>query len=133
MTHRRLRDALARRGVMPIDAVGMPFDPYLHEAVAVEPCPEERDGVVLREERRGYRTAEGVFRLAQVVVGCAAPPKAPSRGRRHGRAASGHTAGDPDRSPVANGLREDEGGDGETATAEHQVEDRGENSPAGGS
>jgi molecular chaperone GrpE (heat shock protein) len=70
LTYRRLQDALARRGVMPIAAVGQPFDPHLHEAVAVEPCPPEQDGMVLREERRGYRTAEHVLRLAQVVVGC---------------------------------------------------------------
>jgi molecular chaperone GrpE len=55
--------------VTPIEAVGQPFDPHLHEAVAVESCAAGQDGVVLRELRRGYRTAERVVRLAQVVVG----------------------------------------------------------------
>jgi len=75
LTYRRLQDALARRGVVPIDAAGKPFDPHLHEAVAVEPCPEEQDGIVLREERRGYRTPERILRLSQVVVGRAVPPQ----------------------------------------------------------
>ena len=85
LTRRRLLDALARRNVTPIDAVGGPFDPYLHEAVAVESCPPEQDGLVLREERRGYRTPERVIRLSQVVVGKAGQAKAESRRRCHGR------------------------------------------------
>jgi hypothetical protein len=67
--HRRLEDALARRGVTPIEAVGQPFDPNFHEAVATEACSRSQDGLVLREERRGYRTEDTVVRLAHVVVG----------------------------------------------------------------
>mgnify|MGYP005841896841 FL=1 len=88
LTRRRLLDALVRRGVTPIDSVGKPFDPYLHEAVAVEPCPPERDGVVLREERRGYRAADRIVRLSQVVVGQAAPPGSGTRQDRPSRAAA---------------------------------------------
>jgi molecular chaperone GrpE (heat shock protein) len=95
LTHRRLLDALARRGVAPIEATGKPFDPYLHEAVAVEPCPDEQEGLVLREQRRGYRAADRVIRLAQVVVGQAAPAR-PDRRRRSGRARSEQPAGDPE-------------------------------------
>lgn len=69
LTHRRLLDALVRRGITAIEAVGKPFDPHVHEAVAVEPCPMEQDGLVLREQQRGYRTADRVIRLAQVIVG----------------------------------------------------------------
>jgi len=72
LTYRRLRDALERRGVTAIPALGRPFDPYLHEAVGVIPCLAEQEGIVLREERRGYRAADRVVRLAQVVVGAAA-------------------------------------------------------------
>ena len=69
MTYRRLLDALSRRGVTAIEAVGTRFDPTFHEAVAFEPCPPKQDGLVLREQRRGYRTADAVVRLAHVVVG----------------------------------------------------------------
>lgn len=68
LTYRRLQDSLARRGVTPIEAVGKPFDPFAHEAVAVEPGPAGHDGLILREERRGYRRQDRVIRLAQVVV-----------------------------------------------------------------
>ncbi len=97
LTHRRLQDALARRGVTPTEAVGKPFDPYLHEAVAVEPGPEERDGLVLREERRGYRTSDRVIRLSHVVVGRAEPSKPPTRRRRQSRASEGQP--NPDQEP----------------------------------
>ncbi|MDO8690125.1 MAG: nucleotide exchange factor GrpE [Dehalococcoidia bacterium] len=69
LTYRRLQDALGRRGVVPIEAIGKPFDPYLHEAVAVEPCPQDQDGIVLQEQRKGYRMGDRVVRLSQVVVG----------------------------------------------------------------
>lgn len=76
LTYRRLQDSLARRGVTPIEAVGKLFDPYLHEAVGVEPGPPEQEGLVVREQRKGYRTSDLVVRLSQVVVGRAAPTKA---------------------------------------------------------
>ena len=79
LTYRRLQDALARHGVTAIEAVGKPFDPYVHEAVAVEPCPEEQDGLVLREQRRGYHTTDRVIRLSQVVVGRGEAGKASAR------------------------------------------------------
>lgn len=82
LTHRRLSDALQRQGISGIEAAGKPFDPYLHEAVAVVDCPPEQDGIVLREEQHGYRTAERVLRLSQVVVGKATPPSIKSRRSR---------------------------------------------------
>ena len=79
LTHRRLSDALQRQGITAIEATGKPFDPFRHEAVAVVACPPEQDGTVLREELRGYRSAERVLRLSQVIVGKAAPPAEKSR------------------------------------------------------
>jgi molecular chaperone GrpE (heat shock protein) len=74
LTYRRLEDALERQDITAIEAIGRPFDPHVHEAVAVVPCPPEQDGIVLREERRGYRAEDRLIRLAQVVVGKAEPP-----------------------------------------------------------
>lgn len=81
LTYRRLQDSLARRGVTAIEAAGKPFDPYVHEAVATEPCPEEQERLVLREERRGYRTGDRVIRLSQVVVGRGQPVRKATKGR----------------------------------------------------
>ncbi|MCB8942243.1 MAG: nucleotide exchange factor GrpE [Ardenticatenaceae bacterium] len=69
----RLLSLLESGGVMMIEAVGRPFDPYVHRAVGVTtelPAGWEngRQGLVVKEERRGYQTAVGVLRYADVIV-----------------------------------------------------------------
>jgi molecular chaperone GrpE len=66
-THAQILEALKGDGFAPIDAVGAPFDPALHEAVSV--LPGEGDQVVDREVRRGYVMSGRVIRPALVVVG----------------------------------------------------------------
>jgi molecular chaperone GrpE len=61
--------ALAAAGVEPVESVGAPFDPEMHEAVdtiAVEP---ERDGTVTAEYSRGYKMNDRLLRPARVQVG----------------------------------------------------------------
>lgn len=96
LTRRRLLDALVRRGVTAIEAVGKPFDPHLHEAVAVEPCPMEQDGLVLREQQRGYRTADRVIRLAQVIVGRGQQPKTGAKRSRPRKVPADQSTEDPE-------------------------------------
>ncbi|HEX9977839.1 MAG TPA: nucleotide exchange factor GrpE [Acidimicrobiia bacterium] len=64
-THQQLLDVLAREGLAPIAAVGMPFDPQFHEAVT-----GGGDGhlVVTGEMRRGYTLKDRVIRPALVQV-----------------------------------------------------------------
>ncbi|MCL1587854.1 MAG: nucleotide exchange factor GrpE [Actinomycetia bacterium] len=66
-TRSQLTDALAREGVEPIDAVGHPFDPALHEAVSV--IPGEGEQIVQQDLRRGYTMRGRVIRPSLVVVG----------------------------------------------------------------
>ena len=108
LTRRRLLDALARRGVMPIEAVGRPFDPHLHEAVAVEPCPAEQDGLVLREQRRGYRASDRIVRLSQVVVGRGEPGKTRNPHRRRRRIAAEQVDEGVSSTGVEEGSQQDE-------------------------
>ena len=68
VVHRRMLDVLAQAGVEPIQAVGQPFDPGLHLAVGVDASGRAPTGVVVTEQRRGYRASGGVLRFAQVVV-----------------------------------------------------------------
>jgi molecular chaperone GrpE len=64
---------LARLGLERIDCVGQPFDPNLHEAIAVVDVadPAQR-GVVVDEVQRGYRMGDKVVRAPRVRVGRAA-------------------------------------------------------------
>ena len=68
MIHRQLGDFLQSSGLQPIDAVGQQFDPKLHEALGHESDPEQAEGVVLRQLRRGYRLADRLVRPSSVIV-----------------------------------------------------------------
>ena len=73
MIHRQLLELLRKRHVTPIETVGEPFDPNLHEAVTQEPSDEYPDGTVVREYRRGYRLGDRLLRAAMVIVAVGSP------------------------------------------------------------
>lgn len=68
LVHRQLLAALAKHGVEPIEALGQPFDPNLHEALLQQPDPERPEGTVVAEMNRGYRLRDRVLRPSQVAV-----------------------------------------------------------------
>jgi molecular chaperone GrpE len=68
MVKRQLEDVLHQFGVEPVEAMGLPFDPNLHEAVAQEPSQEIAEGAVMRQLRKGYRIKDRLVRAALVVV-----------------------------------------------------------------
>lgn len=65
---RKLEEALGTHGLEPIDSVGAPFDPNLHEAVGHEESTEHPEDTVVSELRRGYRVRDRVVRPALVKV-----------------------------------------------------------------
>jgi molecular chaperone GrpE len=71
-THRLLLTALTEAGAEPIEALGRPFDPHVHDAISYEPSAMYEPGTVMRELRRGWRLGGELIRPAEVVV--AAPP-----------------------------------------------------------
>ncbi len=66
MVQRKFLTILEGQGVKPIQTVGQPFDPNLHEALRQAPGAE---GVVVEEFRKGYTMYDKVLRPAQVIVG----------------------------------------------------------------
>ena len=68
LVERKLRVVLESEGVTPIDAIGLPFDPNLHEAVAHEETTEHADNEVIGEVQRGYRLHDRVLRPSLVRV-----------------------------------------------------------------
>jgi len=74
----RFQNALASAGVEPIDSIGEPFDPELHEAVDTEETDPEMDGIVTGEYSRGFRIGDRLLRPARVKVGRASE-QAPSK------------------------------------------------------
>ena len=68
LTERKLRSVLESEGVSAIEAVGQPFDPNLHEAVAHEETADHPDNSVIGEVQRGYRLHDRVIRPSLVRV-----------------------------------------------------------------
>ena len=68
LTLQQLDELLAAQGVSPIEAVGQPFDPTLHEAIGHEESDELPEDTVVSEVRRGYRLHDRVVRPALVRV-----------------------------------------------------------------
>jgi molecular chaperone GrpE len=75
----RLVQVLRQEGLSPIPSKGTPFDPTLHDAIAVAQAPPGvAPGTVLEEASPGYRLKDRVLRHAKVVV--AEGPAAPADG-----------------------------------------------------
>ena len=68
LVERKLRNVLESEGVTPIEAVGEPFDPNLHEAVVHEETADYPDNHVIGELQRGYRLHDRVIRPSLVRV-----------------------------------------------------------------
>ncbi|HLL76474.1 MAG TPA: nucleotide exchange factor GrpE [Pyrinomonadaceae bacterium] len=65
---RQLNGVLEQLGVQEVEAVGRPFDPHFHEAVATEQTDEHEPDTVTQEIQRGYRMGERLLRPAMVKV-----------------------------------------------------------------
>ena len=72
----QFKSALERLGVKPIETVEHPFDPNKHEALMRVDAPEDQDGAVINEIRKGYYLHDKVIRPAQVTVGAYAQEQA---------------------------------------------------------
>jgi molecular chaperone GrpE len=72
MIHDQLLEALARKGVRPIEAEGAPFDPTYHDAVGKIETTDWPEGTVVVEIQKGYMLGDQVLRPSRVMV--AVPP-----------------------------------------------------------
>lgn len=68
MIYGQLLGVLEGAGLEAIEAVGCPFDPDIHEAVARVESPEHEENIILEETRRGYILGGKVLRPAMVKV-----------------------------------------------------------------
>jgi molecular chaperone GrpE len=75
LIERKLLALLEREGVTPIDAVGQPFDPAWHEAVASD--PGSSGSTVVEVYQTGYKHRNSLLRPAMVRVGDAPSPESP--------------------------------------------------------
>ena len=72
LVHRQLVGALERHGVKPIEALGEPFDPQLHEAFSSRPVEEDEEpGTVVLEIEKGYLMDDRTIRATKGIVAVA--------------------------------------------------------------
>ena len=68
LVQRDLESVLAKHGVTEVEALGQPFDPSVHEALAQFPDASVPPNTVVQVFQRGYRLRDRLLRPAQVVV-----------------------------------------------------------------
>jgi molecular chaperone GrpE len=72
MIARQLGESLHKYGLVEVPALGLPFDPNVHEAVVREETTDAAPGTVLEVFKRGYVLHDRLLRPARVKV--AGPP-----------------------------------------------------------
>jgi molecular chaperone GrpE len=68
LTRQSFLKQLAGHGVQPVNPLGEPFDPELHEAVGMVPAASLPPGTVAAVEQKGYLIGDQLLRPARVLV-----------------------------------------------------------------
>ncbi|MEP1152045.1 MAG: nucleotide exchange factor GrpE [Balneola sp.] len=70
MVSNKFAEILTKHGIEKIDAINVPFDVNLHDALLRQPAPDEKtpSDTVLQVLERGYRMGEKVIKHAKVIV-----------------------------------------------------------------
>ncbi|MBI5196589.1 MAG: nucleotide exchange factor GrpE [Nitrospirae bacterium] len=68
MTLKEMKGALEKSGLSGIEALGKPFDPFVHHAMSQEESEESEENIVVKEFRKGYIYKDRVLRAALVGV-----------------------------------------------------------------
>jgi molecular chaperone GrpE len=68
IVHRQFRDILVKAGLKEVEALGLEFDPHVHEAVGRVETKDHREGEVLEVYQKGYFFKDRLLRPALVNV-----------------------------------------------------------------
>ena len=68
LVNRKVRSILESMDIKPIEALGQPFDPNYHEALALKEANDVESGLVIEELQTGYSLGEKVIRPSLVNV-----------------------------------------------------------------
>lgn len=68
LTLKELKGVLEKHGLVTIDALGKPFDPFVHHAMSQIESEDEAENTVVKEFRKGYMLKDRVLRASLVGV-----------------------------------------------------------------
>ncbi|MGN1141078.1 MAG: nucleotide exchange factor GrpE [Oliverpabstia sp.] len=66
--YKKIRDNLRKLNLIPVEAEGMRFDPYIHHAMIAEQTNGVEEGMITEEIQKGYFLRERLLRPARVKV-----------------------------------------------------------------
>ncbi len=75
LTLKSFTDCFSKFEIKPIDPLGEPFDPQLHQAMTLQENPDVEPNTVVSVMQKGYTLHGRVIRPAMVIVAKAATPK----------------------------------------------------------
>ncbi|XP_022925257.1 uncharacterized protein LOC111432550 [Cucurbita moschata] len=76
--YKQFNEILGSLGVVPVETVGKPFDPLLHEAIMREDSTEFEEGIILDEFRKGFLLGDRLLRPSMVKVSAGPGPEKPA-------------------------------------------------------
>ncbi len=68
LVYKSFCDILSKEGLEPIEAVGKPFDPNVHDALMQLESDEYPEGTVVQEMVKGYKFGDKILRHSRVAV-----------------------------------------------------------------
>lgn len=68
MIYDQIMASLKAEGVEPIEALNKPFDPNIHQAIAMEDKEGVESGIVIEEFQKGYMLKDRILRASMVKV-----------------------------------------------------------------
>ncbi|THG12773.1 hypothetical protein TEA_028992 [Camellia sinensis var. sinensis] len=75
--YKQFVEILGSLGVVPVEAIGNPFDPLLHEAIMREESTEFEEDIIIEEYRKGFKLGERLLRPSMVKVSAGPGPSEP--------------------------------------------------------
>ncbi|PIA53762.1 hypothetical protein AQUCO_00900382v1 [Aquilegia coerulea] len=93
--YKQFEEILASLGVVPVETVGSPFDPLLHEAIMREDSSEFEESIILQEFRKGFKLGDKLLRPSMVKVSAGPGPIKTKEAESSGDAGAGKESSDP--------------------------------------
>ncbi|XP_058205388.1 uncharacterized protein LOC131319240 isoform X1 [Rhododendron vialii] len=75
--YKQFVEILESLGVVPVETVGKPFDPLLHEAIMRDESTEFEEGVIIEQYRKGFQLGDQLLRPSMVKVSAGPGPTKP--------------------------------------------------------
>ena len=65
---KNMEKILSENNIVPIAAIGKPFDPQIHEAISMVEDDSVDEGTIIQEVAKGYYAEEGILKPSKVIV-----------------------------------------------------------------